>query len=424
MSALTVPESQLAAPAHGPAVARPETPVAAQPLPGGLDQWLAERHGELIAVRRHLHAHPELSHQEFETTALVAGELRVAGLTPRLLPSGNGVICDIGEGGPVVALRADMDALPIDDPKEVEYRSTVPGVAHACGHDVHTAILLGAGQALARLADAGALPGRVRLVFQPAEEASPSGAPQMIAAGALTDVAAIFGLHCAPRLPTGTVAVRTGPLTAATDIVSVNVSGPGGHTARPHLTVDLVHALSRLVVDVPALLDRRLDPRARVSLVFGSIAAGQAPNAIPATGHARGTVRVLGREAWREAPELITQLMQEVAAATGATASVDYVRGVPPVVNDARATELIAEAARLALGPDEVTEAELSMGGEDFGFYLEQVPGSMIRLGTGIADAAPMDIHQAGFDVDERAINHGVRVMVHTALASLARFTD
>jgi amidohydrolase len=415
-SALSVPSSQLPQPAGVP---WPAPLPGAEPLPGELDRWLAERAEELVAVRRHLHAHPELSHQEFQTAALVERELRAAGLHPRLLPRGNGVICDIGEGGPVVALRADLDALPLQDIKPVDYRSTVPGVAHACGHDVHTTILLGTGRALARLATRGELPGCVRLLFQPAEEATPSGAPEVISAGGLKDVATIFGFHCAPRLAAGLVGVRSGPFTAAADKVEITLTGPGGHTARPHLTVDLVHALGRLVVDVPALLDRRVDPRAGISMVFGAIHAGEAPNAIPVSGTARATVRALDRDAWRDAPDLVTRLIRDAVAGTGAHVEIDYTRGVPPVVNDRTATAVIAAAAGAALGRDQVTEAEVSMGGEDFAFYLEQVPGAMIRLGTGIAGGGAMDIHQASFDVDERAIGHGVRVMVHTALTAL-----
>jgi amidohydrolase len=429
MTTLTVPSSQLPSPAGaaqagprptGSGLTWPETPPGADPLPGQLDRWLAARGPELVAVRRHLHAHPELSHQEFQTAALVVRELATAGLSPRLLPKGNGVICDIGDGDRVVALRADLDALAIPDVKDVDYCSTVPGVTHACGHDVHTTILLGVGLALAQLAERDELPGRVRLLFQPAEEAIPSGAPEVISAGGLKDVAAVFGLHCAPQLPAGVVGVRSGPFTAAADKVEVTLTGPGGHTARPHLTVDLVHALSRLVVDVPALLDRRMDPRSGISMVFGAVHAGEAANAIPDEGTARATVRALTRDAWRAAPELVTQLVHDAVAGTGATVAVGYTRGVPPVVNDRMATAVIAGAAGAALGPDRVTEAEISMGGEDFAFYLEQVPGAMIRLGTGLPGGDLMDIHQASFDVDERAIGYGVRVMVHTALAALA----
>jgi amidohydrolase len=393
----------------------------ADPLPGQLDRWLAARGAELVAIRRHLHAHPELSHSEFETAALVARELAVAGLEPQLLPKGNGVICDIGTGDRVIAFRADLDALPLQDTKDVPYRSTVPNVAHACGHDVHTTVLLGLGLALAQLEQQGELPGRVRLIFQPAEECVPSGAPEVIAAGALKDVTAIYALHCYPQLPAGLVGVRSGPFTAAADTVEVTLTGPGGHTARPHLTADLVHALGRVIVDVPALLDRRVDPRAGVSMVWGAVHSGEAFNAIPGEGHVRGTVRILNRDAWRGAPDLITKLIRDVVAATGAEAEVHYTRGVPPVINDRMASAVIAGAAGAALGADRVVEAEISMGGEDFSFYVEQVPGAMIRLGTGTPGSeVTFDLHQSSFDVDERSIGYGVRVMVHTALAALA----
>jgi amidohydrolase len=395
-----------------------EAPQGADPLPGQLDRWLAARGAELVALRRHIHAHPELSGQEFETAALVARELTLAGLKPRMLAKGNGVICDVGSGDRVVALRADLDALPLPDTKDVPYRSTVDNVCHACGHDVHTTVLLGAGLALARLDAKGELPGRVRLIFQPSEEQFPSGAPEVISQGGLKDVEAIFAMHCFPQLPAGLVAARSGPLTAATDVVEIRLTGRGGHTARPHLTGDLVHALGKVVVDVPALLSRRTDPRSAVSMVFGAVRAGEAANTIPVEGFARGTIRVLSRDTWRELPELVPQLVRDVLAGTGVQARVDYIRGVPPVINDRVATAVMADAAAAALGPDRVLEAEVSMGGEDFAFYVEQVPGTMIRLGVGVPGGEKVDIHQSAFDIDERAIGHGVRVFVHTALAA------
>ncbi|WP_250027775.1 amidohydrolase [Paractinoplanes maris] len=407
-----------------PEGARAEWPgplPGAEPLPGQLDRWLASRGAELVAIRRHIHAHPEPSYHEFDTAALVARELAVAGLSPRLLPEGNGVICDIGEGDRVVAFRADLDALPLQDLKHVPYKSTVPNVAHACGHDVHTTVMLGLGLALQQLAEKGELPGRVRLIFQCAEETVPSGAPKLIAAGALKDVAAIFALHCYPQLPSGLIGVRSGPFTAAADTVDIKLSGPGGHTARPHLTADLVYALGKVIVDVPALLGRRVDPRAGLSMVWGAVHAGEAFNAIPGEGVARGTVRILSRDAWRTAPELVTQLIKDVVAPTGAQVEVGYHRGVPPVINDRMAAAVIAGAAGAALGAERVVEAEISMGGEDFAFYLDQVPGAMIRLGTGVPGSDEKhDLHQGDFDVDESCIGYGVRVMVHTALAALA----
>ncbi|MEV6345765.1 amidohydrolase [Actinoplanes sp. NPDC051851] len=412
-TALTAPE--------GADTAWPGPPPGADPLPGQLDRWLATRGAELVAIRRHIHAHPEPSHSEFETAALVARELTVAGLSPRMLPRGNGVICDIGEGDRAVAFRADLDALPLQDLKDVPYRSTVDKLAHACGHDVHTTVILGLGLALAQLNERGELPGRVRLIFQPAEEAIPSGAPEVIEAGGLKEVAAIYGLHCYPQLPAGLIGVRSGPFTAAADTVEVKLAGPGGHTARPHLTADLVYALGRVITEVPMLLSRRIDPRAGVSLVWGAVHAGQAFNAIPGRGELCGTVRALSRDAWRDAPELVTRLVHEVVAPTGAEVEVNYRRGVPPVINDRMATAIIAGAAGAALGADHVVEAELSMGGEDFSFYLEHVPGSMIRLGTAVPGSdVRHDLHQGDFTVDESCIGHGVRVMVHTALAALS----
>ncbi len=384
-----------------------------------LDRWLAEHGESLIQLRRYIHAHPELSGAEHATATMLAERLAAAGLAPRLLPNGNGVIVDIGSGpGPIVALRADLDALPLPDMKDVPYKSTVDGVCHACGHDVHATVVVGAGLALAALGDA--LPGRVRLLLQPSEETFPSGALEVIAADGLNDVGQIFAVHCDPRLLTGLVGLRTGPLTAAADMVRVRLSGPGGHTARPHLTADLVGALGRVVTEVPAMLSRRIDPRAGLSLVFGAIHAGVAANAIPQQGSASGTVRVLDKAAWEVAPKLIEQLVHEVVAPTGAVAEVEYTRGVPPVVNEAGAVSIFAAASVAALGPESVVDTPQSMGGEDFSWYLEDISGAMARLGVGRPGEA-LDLHQGTFDIDEAAISHGVRLLVHTALRALHR---
>jgi amidohydrolase len=423
-TALTLPAETGSPEMGSPGVDSDEPSPRVDALPARLDKWLTTHGDDLIAVRHYIHAHPELSGQEFGTAALVATRLRAVGLKPRMMAKGNGVLCDIGAGERVVALRADLDALPLPDTKDVPYRSTVDNVCHACGHDVHTTILLGVGQVLADLQANGELPGRVRLIFQPSEEQFPSGAPEVIAEGGLKDVESIFALHCNPQLPAGYVGVRSGPITAAADKLDVRLTGPGGHTARPQMTVDLAYALSRVVAEVPALLSRRLDPRAAASLVFGAVRAGEAHNAIPSEGLARATVRVLNQDAWARLPELVPQLIRDVVAGTGAHVEVDYVRGVPPVINDRLATAVVAGAAAAALGPDRVTEAEVSMGGEDFAFYLEQVPGTMFRLGVGApGTVSTMDIHQSSFDIHESAIAHGVRVLTHTALAALSSAT-
>ncbi|MEV0328457.1 amidohydrolase [Micromonospora echinospora] len=414
-SALTLPNgSHLASSWH-------EAPPGSQPLPFELDHLLALRTPGLIATRRHLHSHPELSGEEFETAALIARELSLAGLQPRMLPKGNGVICDIDgrPDGPVVALRADIDALPLTDVKDVPYRSTVDGVCHACGHDVHTTVLLGVGMLLAQLADLGELPGRVRLIFQPAEEILPCGSLEVIEAGGLEDVTRIFALHCDPNLPVGKIGLRVGPITAAADNVTVRLSGPGGHTARPHLTVDMVDALGRLVTEVPALVSRRVPANSGLLLVFGQASAGTRYNVIPSEAVAAGTLRAMTREAWEEAPKIVGQVVRDVLAPTGATVDLEYLRGRPPVSNDARAIQVLTAATVTALGPDGVAETPQSMGGEDFSWYLEYVPGALARLGVGRSGPS-LDLHRPSFDVDERAIAVGVRLMVQTALRALA----
>ncbi len=385
-----------------------------------LDRWLATHGDELIRLRRHMHAHPEISGTEFCTAHLLADQLSAAGLEPEYLPKGNGVLCDLGPPAgahdTIVALRADLDALPLPDAKDVPYRSTVDGVCHACGHDVHAAIVTGVGMALAEVQ--GMLPGRIRLILQPAEEILPCGSLEVIEAGGLKGVTQIYAVHCDPRLFAGQVGLRTGPLTAAADNLSVRLTGPGGHTARPHLTVDLVEAIGRLVTEVPALLSRRVDPRSGMLLVFGSVGAGTASNAIPSEAVAQGTVRMLDRGVWDDAPELVTRLIHQVIAPTGAVAEVNYQRGRPPVVNDPVAIGHLAAGATAALGPASVMDTPQSMGGEDYAWYLEHVPGAMARLGVGRPDEH-LDLHQSIFDVDERAIEVGVRLLAHTALRAL-----
>jgi amidohydrolase len=391
-----------------------------------LDAFLAARGSELVALRRDLHAHPETAHAEHRTTRVVAERLTAAGLHPVVLPRGTGLLVDISAANnhyperTVVALRADLDALPMTDEKDVPYRSTIPGACHACGHDVHTTVLVGAGLFLAEQARAGLLPGPVRLIFQPAEEED-DGAPSVIAAGGLESVGRIFALHCDPRLDVGKLGVRSGPITAACDHIKVTVSGPGGHTARPHLTADVVYALAKIVTELPAALSRRVDPRSSLSLVWGRMSAGSALNAIPNKGVAEGTVRCLDEEAWAAAPALIDELIRSVAGAYRATVELDYQQNIPPTVNEAASAAMFATAAESVLGPDGVTHTQQSLGAEDFAWYLGTVPGALARLGTRPPGGPDRDLHQPSFDVDERAIGVGISVMVATALTALWR---
>ena len=387
----------------------------------------AARIAELIEIRRDLHAHPELARQELRSTALVAARLREAGLEPRVLPTGTGLICDIGARpgeGPGhlafpgrLAIRADLDALPIQEAPGLTFRSVSDGVSHACGHDIHTTVVLGTGLALAEAAARGAAVPPVRLIFQPSEEAMPGGALDMVAAGALEGVGRVVSLHCDPKVDAGKVGLRIGPLTAACDKLAVRLSGPGGHTSRPQLTVDLVHALAHLVTELPAALSRRVDPRHGLSLVWGSINAGQAPNAIPQAGEAHGTVRCMDERAWADAPDLVLELVDSIASVYGAKTELDYVRGVPPVVNDEATIEDMRTAAGLVCGPENVVAIEQSLGGEDFSWYLRHVPGAMVRLGVRTpGDTVQRDLHQPSFLADESAIGVGVRFFTELAM--------
>ncbi|MFJ6622471.1 amidohydrolase [Kitasatospora sp. NPDC091335] len=381
---------------------------------------------ELIAFRRDLHRHPELGRQEFRTTGLLRDRLVAAGLDPRVLPGGTGMLVDIvppgtAPGTEFLAFRADIDALPIDDAKtDVPYRSTVPGRAHACGHDVHTSVLLGTGLVLSEALRAGELRRPVRLVFQPAEEVMPGGALDVVKAGGMAGVGRIFAVHCDPKVEVGRIALKVGAITSACDRLVLHLDGPGGHTARPHLTTDLVTAVARMAADLPGALARRMDPRWGVSLVWGRIAAGSAPNVIPQHAELEGTVRCLELDGWRETPDLLHELIAKVAETHRAKWTLDYHRGVPPVVNEAVSVALLDEAMNARFGRDgaQVVEAtEQSLGGEDFSWYLEHAPGALARLGVRApGDATVRDLHQGRFDVDERAIGIGVELFSALAL--------
>lgn len=390
-------------------------------LPGTLPESLRV---ELVAFRRDLHMHPELGNQEFRTTAAIKERLERAGLQPRVLAVGTGLVCDIGnwdDGLPALALRADIDALPIPDAKaDCPYRSTVPDRAHACGHDVHTTVVLGAGLVLADLHRKGLLPRPVRLIFQPAEEVLPGGAADAIECGVLEGVGRIVAVHCDPRVDAGRIGIRDGAITSACDRLEIALDGPGGHTARPHLTTDLVTAVARVVTDVPALVARRVDTRAGLAVTWGRIESGHAPNVIPQHAELSGTVRCLDIDAWRQAPDILVAAIDEVANLHRAKSEINYVRGVPPVVNDSGVAELLRDAMIARRGVDSVEGTEQSLGGEDFSWYLEHVPGAMARLGVrSPGERTVRDLHQGDFDVDEHAITVGVELFTAAALIDL-----
>ncbi|GAB3265771.1 M20 family metallopeptidase [Alteromonas gracilis] len=385
-----------------------------------MDEVIAKHADDLVDLRRDLHAHPELSWAETRTCAVIAERLTAAGIEVDVLEQG-GMTVELGSGdGPAVALRADLDALPIEDLTTDAWSSTVPGVAHACGHDVHATALVGAGLALGELAARDLLPGRVRLLFQPAEETMPGGALAMLRAGLLDDVSYVFGLHCDPSLDVGKVGLREGPLTGAADHLDIRLIGHGGHTSRPHLTEDLTFALGKLVTELPAVISRRLDPRAGASVVWGMVRAGAAPNVIPDNGQLSGTVRMLDADAWGEAERLVKRVVTQIVEPYGITADITYRRGVPPVVNEHRATGLLGRAITGGFGEDALVPTQQSLGGEDFGWYLDRVKGAMGRLGTRSPGGTTYDLHQGNLRIDERAIGVGARVLARAALEALA----
>ncbi|ADL09962.1 amidohydrolase [Corynebacterium pseudotuberculosis] len=370
-----------------------------------VNAWIADHQEEVIGWRRHLHRYPELSHMEFATTDFIAKTLISYGLSPIRFPT-TGLMVNVGPNTEEkVAFRADIDALPISEQNDLDYASLNAGVMHACGHDVHATIALATACALA----SAELNIGVRVIFQPAEEVMDGGAPDVIGYGALEGIANIFAIHAEPKLKVGYVGVRTGAITSASDVVEVHVTGPGGHSSRPHLTVDVVYALSKLVVDLPGLLSRRVDPRTGTVLVFGSINAGYAPNAIPESGSVTGTIRTADITVWRTMGELLRELIPQVLMPTGCEVSIVHHKGVPPVLNDDVATALLADVAR-SIDPNAVVQAPQSSGGEDFSWYLEHVPGSMARLGCWDGIGEPGDLHQADILIDERCIAVGVKL--------------
>ncbi len=397
----------------------PSAPARTDDLVARSGVAIDDMRASLIAWRHEVHRHPELSWQEHRTTALILNALQDTRMRTTSLP-GSGVIVDVGAQNPVrrIALRADLDALPVDEVTGLDFASLNPGVAHACGHDLHTVAVLGAGLALAQMQDDLEARGLgVRLLFQPAEESMPGGAHTMIDAGALTDVDYLYAVHCDPSLDVGEVGLKSGPITAASDSIKVTLSGRGGHTSRPHLTSDLTFALGKVITEVPAILSRRLDPRSGTALVWGAVRAGSAPNVIPASGECVGTLRMLDAATWDNTSGLIEEIVHAVVRPYGVHATVRHVKGVPPVDNDRGAVEVFAAAARRVIGPHAPVPTAQSLGGEDLGWYLLQVPGAMARLGTRTPGGPTYELHQGDLVVDDEALMHAAKLLAAVALS-------
>ncbi len=370
---------------------------------------------ELQRIRHHLHAHPELSFEEYETAAYVAAELDRIGIPYRKGIAGTGIVALIegrNPGRTCIALRADMDALPIEEANTTDYRSQHKGVMHACGHDVHTTCLLGAATILHTLKDE--FEGTFKLIFQPGEEKSPGGASLMIAEGVLENPkpAAILGLHVYPNLPAGTAGFCPGQYMASADEIYITVKGKGGHAALPQETIDPIAIAALIITGMQQVVARRSNPLSPSVLTFGKIAGGHTTNVIPETVELEGTFRTFD-EVWRkEAKTLIRNIAEQIAAAYGAEAIVDIPEGYPSLYNNPELTAQANSFATEYLGDENVKALDKRMGAEDFSFYTHHTPGCFYRIGTNHNNEAYMaPVHNPRFDIDELALETGAGLM-------------
>ena len=383
-------------------------------------------HADLVAMRRDLHRHPELSFEEERTAGVVADALETLGLDVRRGVGGHGVVVELGSGedGPVVALRADMDALPITESNDVDYRSATDGVMHACGHDAHTAMLVGAARLLAAARDDGDLPaGRVRLLFQPAEEKSDrqnrSGARHMVDDGAMDGVDAVFALHVGPHLPAGKVFTREGGIMAGSDTFTAHVLGSSSHGARPDAGRDAVVLAAHVVLAAQNAVARRISPMSSGVLTLGTVRGGTAENVIAERVTMDGTLRYFDPEVRKRLREALEEALA-VADALGGGHELELREGYPPTLNDPELTRLAMDAARSVTEEDGVWDAEPMMGTEDFAILLGEAPGALLWLGAAPADR-PRELHRPDMDIDESVLPLGAAVLASCAVEALRR---
>jgi amidohydrolase len=384
------------------------------PTPQDLAGVVEEVSKVAVELRRTLHQHPEPSHEEHETTALISSVLSDYRIDHSLRTPSPGLWLDIG-GDPKVGFRADLDALPILEPDDNAPRSRNEGYMHACGHDAHAAIAVGVAMVLHRINPRDG----IRVIFQPAEESIPSGAAELVAEGLVDGLKGLIAFHVDPTLEVGKVGAKVGAITGSADGFRIVLHGPGGHTARPNKTVDIIDAAARVVMELPGVVRRSVDSRVPLAMVFGSIRGGDAGNVIPTTVEMRGTIRTLDMTTWEVLPMMIENSLSNLVSVSGADYTLEYMRGIPPVVNDDSVVEAATEAVRGHLGAQAVVDTETSMGGEDFANYLTIVPGALFRLGTFSGGG---DLHSASFKVNEASIPFGIQAGVAALLGMLERF--
>ena len=378
-------------------------------MPGSdeLARFVEDTAPQAIELRRLLHQNPEPAHHEYRTTELIRRFLERRGLVFNGRHPKTGGWVDIG-GRPKIGFRADIDALPILEPDHNSPRSDVEGWMHACGHDAHSAVAAGIAVTLGRLApDAG-----VRILFQPAEESFPGGASELVAEGLVDRLQALIAFHVDPTLQVGKIGARIGPITASSDVMTITIHGPGGHTSRPHKTVDLIGAAARVAAELPSAIRDAVDARSPIAIAFGSIHGGNASNVIPTEVTLKGTVRTLDSDLWGVLPSLVDKALGSILALSGAGYTMDYQQGLAPVVNDENVVRHATRGITASLGEDSVVATETSMGGEDFSDYLTVTRGAMFRLGS---ESGGGDLHSASFALNEDAVPFGI----HAGTAAL-----
>ena len=374
--------------------------------------------GQMIAWRRHFHRHPETAHEERATSATLREFFEGLGLPVRSL-AGTGLRAELGglPGGPTVALRTDIDALPLQEEGGKEFASTVAGACHACGHDGHMAALMAAASVLARRKDR--FRGRIVFLCQPAEELPPGGARPMIDEGALEGVDAIFGLHFWQSMPTGAVGAVRGPMMAQSDNFRIVVTGKGGHGSMPHTAVDPILAAAHVIAALQSVVSRSVDPLKPAVLSFGTVHGGTVYNIIPNEVKLTGTVQTFDPAVQGLMKKRLFEIAEATAGSFGASAAVEYEDGYPPLVNDPASTDFALGVAARLLGADKVLDIPPVMGGEDFAYYLQKIPGAFLFFGAG--DGMRYSHHHPGFDIDEKALAPAATLLASLALEYLAR---
>lgn len=377
---------------------------------------------DMVAWRRHIHAHPELSGQEYETRAFILQQLQQLGIAAQTFTDHAGIIGTIHGNAPgkTIALRADMDALPITEENTVDYRSQTPGVMHACGHDSHVAILLGTAASLQRSRQQWS--GTVKLLFQPAEEDAPAGgAPKMIASGALANVDAIFGLHVWPELPYGKISINRGPMMASSDRLTLTLNGSSAHAGMPQHGIDAVMMAADVLTALSRIVHRRLDPREIATIAIGTIHGGERYNVVAQQVELAGTVRCLSEAVRQQIPEQIKQMVTGICQGYGGSYELNYQWGYPSLCNSVEEASMVILTASRLLPPECVlTDLKPALGAEDFAFYLQKVPGAFFFLGCGAEGEAIRPLHNSRFNLDERAMYLGSQILEETALTALA----